>query len=161
MKKITISLFIMFLLSPVAQASKNNGVDLDLIDWDQTCPAVEAVTLIFPNGTCSGVHPTELEHYDSGVGGSVNEKPQCDKMKKRYDILTHKNPRYKNWKHCRMAFKVKYTFMLLTVDKYTDSEVLNFRNKYLAGGVVDPHAMKKTRDTIKEVQAEIKSKKAQ
>ena len=152
----------MFLLSSVnALASMKNGVDLNLIDWDKTCPAVEAVTLEFPNGTCTGVHPTELEHYDSGFGGSVNKKPQCDKMQKRYEILTHKNPRYKNWKHCRMAFKVKYTFILLTVDKYTDSEVLNFRNKYLAGGVVDPHAMKKTRDTIKKVQAEIKRKKVQ
>jgi hypothetical protein len=162
MKKTIISLFIMFLLSSVnALASKKNGVDLNLIDWDKTCPAVEAVTLEFPNGTCSGVHPTELEYYDSGVGGSVDKKPQCDKMQKRYEILTKKNIRYDNWKHCRMAFKVKYTFMLLTVDKYTDSEILSFRNKYLSSGIVDAHAMKRTRDTIREVQAEINRKKTQ
>jgi hypothetical protein len=162
MKKITIALFIMFLLSSVnAQASKKNGVDLALIDWDKICPSIEAVTLKFPNGTCSGIHPTELEHYDSGIGGSVNEKPQCNKMKKRYELLTHKSPRYNNWKHCRMAFKVKYTFMLLTVNKYTDSEVLSFRNKYLSSGIVDAHAMKRTRDTIREVQAEVDRKKTE
>ena len=162
MRNITIlSAFLILLTCINTEASKKSGVDLDLIDWEQVCPAVEPVTLNFPNGTCTGIHPTELEHYESGVGGSKQEKPKCGKMKERYKTLTNKNARYNNWKHCKMAFQVKYTFMLLTVDKYSDTEVLSFRNQYLSQGIVDPAALKKTRATIRETQAAIERKKTQ
>ena len=153
-------MFLIF-LAVNANASKKSGVDLERIDWDQTCPEVQSVTLEFPNGSCSGVHPTELEYYESGVEGTKTKKPNCTKMRKRFHVLTHKNPRYNNWKHCKMAFQVKYTFMLLTVKKYTDSQVLSFRDKYLANGIVDTHAMKRTRNTIRKVQTELQKKKTQ
>lgn len=125
------------LLPKPASATELFGVDFQKIDWSKVCPSVQPISV----ANCTIVHPTSAiaRKFKSGFEGFSNssKRPNCENQKKIYEKRIAASP-----KRCASIFRTTYSALVISNRQgvFTASE---FRDKYLADGIVDINAIPK------------------
>jgi hypothetical protein len=156
MKRLFLILAVL-IITTNAHAQKSYGVDFEKINWAKLCPAVESVPMQFKYNSCPVVHPATDRFISSGMGPKYDkELTDCKVRARIYNELTHEHTRFGGWRHCATRFQSQFDTMMTFQKKYSDDEVVKFRDKYLSEGVYDAGYVRDLRSRVRADQQRTK-----